>query len=230
MILRSVSLPRPWGSHPFVHRVRRVLTSSSLRSRAAWKPWRRMTGAITGLLRLQALSRRGRNETGARRQRRAGLGPRQRTPNPARGREQTADAPGGPRRPVCPAMAGERRALPASAAAAAPPPRPRATSTLRSNVAAAAPPAGRHFRVRGLTTPTLPAGTSGSNGSPLPPGGTALPGAVAPGGEWSWRTGFRRVPGGGAQCREAAAWRWVKGRSCWASPSGKSRGDPEDAT
>lgn len=77
---------------------------------------------------------------------------------------------------TCPALAGERRTLPGSGAAA-PPPQPRATSTLRSNVAAAAPPAGRHFRVRRLTTPTLPAGTSGSSGSLLPPCGPALPGA-----------------------------------------------------
>lgn len=53
-----------------------------------------MTGAITLLMRLQALSRRGRNEPGARRQRRAGLGPRERTPNLASGRKQTADTPG----------------------------------------------------------------------------------------------------------------------------------------
>lgn len=71
---------------------------------------------------------------------------------------------------TCPASAGERRTLPGSAAAA-PPPRPRATSTLRSNVAAAAPPAGRHFRVRRLVTPTLPAGTSGNSRPLLLPAG-----------------------------------------------------------
>lgn len=72
---------------------------------------------------------------------------------------------------TCPALARERRTLPGSAAA--PPPRPRATSTLRSNVAAAAPPAGRNFRVRRLATPTQPAGTSGSSGPLLPPRGTS---------------------------------------------------------
>lgn len=80
---------------------------------------------------------------------------------------------------TCPALAGERRPLPGSAAAA-PPPRPRATSTLRSNVAAAAPPAGRHFRVQQLAKPTRPGGTSGSSASLLPPRGTALPGAAKP--------------------------------------------------
>lgn len=78
---------------------------------------------------------------------------------------------------TCPVLAGEPRTLPGSAAAA-PPPRPRATSTLRSNVAAAAPPTGRHFRVRQLTTPTQPPGTSGSRSSLLPHRGTALPGAA----------------------------------------------------
>lgn len=184
-----------------------------------------MTGSITRLRRLQALSRRGRNETGARRQRRAGLGPRQRTPNLARGRKQTADTPGGPRRPVRPALAGDRRTLPAPAAAAAPPPRPRATSTIRSNVAAAAPPAGRHFRVRRLATPTLPAVTSGSRVSLLPPGGAVLPGAECSEGRSSWRKVVGRDFGGGALCRDAAAWRWIKGKFRWASPPGKSGGD-----
>lgn len=63
---------------------------------------------------------------------------------------------------TCPALAGERRTLPGSAAAA-PPPRPRATSTFRSNVAAAAPPR---------------AATSGCGASPRPPCRPALPGAA----------------------------------------------------
>lgn len=63
---------------------------------------------------------------------------------------------------TCPALAGDRRTLPRSAAAA-PPPQPRATSTLRSNVAAAAPPAGA---------------TSGCGSSPRPLSRLALPGAA----------------------------------------------------
>lgn len=190
----------------------RVLTSNTLRSRAAWKRWRRMTGAITRRRRLQALSRRGRNETGARRQRRAGLGPRASAADTEPGEGQEPNGRHTWRTSAtCPASAGERRTLPGSAAAA-PPPRPRATSTLRSNVAAAAPPAGRHFRVRRLATPTPPAGTSGSRRSLLPPSGTALPGAVPPPPRpVELEVGVGRDLGGGAQGRAAAAWPWIKG-------------------
>lgn len=155
----------------------RLLTLNSLPSRAACKRWQRMTGAITQQLRLQASSRRGRNETGAPL---AENGPRASAADTEPGVGQETNGGHTWRTSATrPALAGERRTLPGSTAAA-PPPRARATSTLRSNVATAAPPAGRHFRVRRLATPTRPAGTSGSSASLLPLRGTALPGAAAP--------------------------------------------------
>lgn len=139
----------------------RVLTSNTLRSRAAWKRWRRMTGAITRRRRLQALSWRGRNETGARRQRRAGLGPRQRTPNLARGRNRTADTPGGPPRPVLrqPANVGLSPDPPPPPLLRGPGPPPRSAPTWQPQ-------------------PRLRAATSGCGGSSRPPCRPALPGTA----------------------------------------------------
>lgn len=139
----------------------RLLTLNSLPSRAAWKRWQRMTGTITPQLRLQASSRRGRNETGARRQRKTGLRPLQPTRNPARGRKQTADTPGGPQRPVLrkPANVGlSQDPLPPPLLRGPGPP-------LRS-----AP--------TWQPQPRLRAATSGCGNSPRPPGLPALPEAA----------------------------------------------------
>lgn len=166
IILGSVSLPRPRGSHLFVHRVlegpnlKHTPEQGSLETLAEDDGRDHPAAATPGVV--PAAPKRDRVAPSAE------SGPRASAADtePGEGQEpngrhtwQTSA--------TCPASAGERRTLPGSAAAA-PPPRPRATSTLRSNVAAAAPPAGRHFRVRRLATPTPPAGTSGSSRSLLP--------------------------------------------------------------